>query len=254
MAKLLLKRAVFALLLMSSAFSSVWADPASEFAEANKSYENKDYPDAIGRYQQILDRGIESAPLYFNLGNAYFKSGDLGHAIVNYLRAQRLDPSDDDIRENLEFASSLPAVQMEGVKLNPIRTFLENLLRPYRLNQLAWISSGLFILFFLLLCLRFGLGFRTRSIRWVTTTALVFLVLVAGLTTFKYRNDYLLQRGVLIQDDCQVLTGPSEQSDVELEATSGLIVEILDESGDYYNVLFENSRRGWIRKELVAVV
>jgi uncharacterized protein YgiM (DUF1202 family) len=59
---------------------------------------------------------------------------------------------------------------------------------------------------------------------------------------------------VLIAEDCPVTTGPSEQSDVELEGAPGLVVEVLDESGDYYNVLFENKRRGWIRKELVAVI
>ena len=83
---------------------------------------------------------------------------------------------------------------------------------------------------------------------------MILLVIISGLTTFKYRNDYLTRRAVIIAEQPTVYTGASEQSDVELEGAPGLIVEILSESSDFYNVLFENKRRGWIKKALIAEI
>lgn len=83
---------------------------------------------------------------------------------------------------------------------------------------------------------------------------LVLMVVSAGLTTFKYRHDYGTDRGIIIADESEVYTGPSEQSDVELEGAPGLVVEIIGQSNGFYNVLFENKRRGWIKKELVAEI
>lgn len=239
-------------LLCSQAVSRASTD--NDFLKANEYFQNKDYTRAITLYQNILASGVESAPLYFNLGNAYFKNGDLGQAILYYLKARRLAPSDDDILTNLEFARQFTSIRMEGVQLNPITTFLESLVAPYRLDTLAWWSSALFILFFVFLSLRYGLGFKSGWIRIVTIVVLVMLAVSSWMTTYKYRHDYLTRRAVIIAPECPVTSGPYEQSEIELEAAPGLVVEILSESGTYYNVLFENKRRGWIKKELIAEI
>jgi tetratricopeptide (TPR) repeat protein len=247
--------AVVALLLMVILTSpAVAVSPAEQFAQANKLYEGKKYDEAIQAYRKILEQGLESASLYYNLGNAYFKSGDLGHAIFYYLKAKRLAPADEDIVNNLTFAKQFSRVQMEGVELNPINTFFVSLVDPYRLETLAWVSSACFVLLFVFLIIRFGVGISTAAVRIGTVVMLVLLIVSSGLTMFKYRHDYLTRRAVIIAEEAPVLTGPSPQSDIELQGAPGLIVEILAETPDYYNVLFENKRRGWIRKEMVAVI
>lgn len=247
--KILALSAVLATLLSISLMAQ-----EAEFQKGNSFYENKDYSSAIRLYQAALSRDLESAPLYFNLGNAYFKNGDLGHAVLNYLRANRLDPSDQDIISNLEFAKRFSRVKMEGVKLNPISTFFEKLVGPIALNQLAWFSSASFILLMLILSARFGIGLTSVLIRRFTTFLVVVTIALGLVTTFKYRVDYLDVRAVIIAEQAPVRSGPSEQSELELEGAPGLVVDILSESTDYYNVLFENKRRGWIKKALVAVI
>ena len=227
---------------------------ADEFAMANKFYQDKDYESAVRLYQSILNQNVESANLYFNLGNAYFKHGDLGRAVLYYMKARRLAPGDPDIVHNLEFARQFSSVQMEGVELNPIHAFFEGVAGPYRLSALAWLSSLFFVVLMLLLCLRYGLGMDRSLIRIGVVLSLVLLIVAAGLTSFKYRNDYLIRRAVITADKADVYTGPSPQSDVELQGAPGLVVEILSESGEFYSVLFENKRRGWIKKDLVAVI
>ncbi len=230
------------------------ADIADEFRMANQFYEEKDYESAIRMYESILSQDRESAAIYFNLGNAYFKTGDLGHAVLHYSKARRLQPDDEDIRHNLSFARQFSLVQMEGVELNPIHTFFASLVDQYRFGYMAWLSSAIFLVLMVLLILRFGLGMANPVMKGAIIVSLLLLLVSAGLTSFKYRVDYLTRRAVIIAEDSPVLTGPSEQSDIELEGAPGLTVEILDETSEYYSVLFENKRRGWIKKDLVAEI
>jgi tetratricopeptide (TPR) repeat protein len=243
--------AVFVLLSTAGLAQS---SPSDDFARGNQLFQDKQYAEAIDAYRTVIAAGQESANLYFNLGNAYFKKGDLGYAILYYLKAKRLAPGDDDIRSNLDFAKKLTSVQLEGVTLNPIRSLLQTIVSPYRLTTMAWISSLFFVLLIALLIVRFGLG---RSDTWLKPSIiaiLVLLVCVSFLTTFKYRDDFLTRRAVIVSTESEVRTGPSDQSDIELHGEQGLIVEILAESGDFYSVRFENQRRGWIKKNLVAEV
>ncbi|UCD63558.1 MAG: tetratricopeptide repeat protein [Candidatus Zixiibacteriota bacterium] len=246
---------MIALLLLVVSAAGVSADAVDdEFSSANRFYEKKDYASAIRLYRSILVQGGESAALYFNLGNAYFKSGDIGRAVLYYMKARRLDPTDRDIIDNLAFARRFSRVQMEGVQLNPINSFFVSLVDEYRLADLAWLSSAVFVLLMLLLIARFGFAVAGPMIRMSLVVAVVLLVAAATLTAFKYRHDYLTRRAVVIAEESPVYTGPSPRSDVELQGAPGLVVEIIEDSGDYYNVLFENKRRGWIEKEFVAEI
>ncbi|MBU8934669.1 MAG: tetratricopeptide repeat protein [candidate division Zixibacteria bacterium] len=245
----------YAILIMVMV-TSVSATPATDslFLQGNQAYEDKDYESAIDKYLAALSHGVESAPLYYNLGNAYFKAGDLGRAVLSYHRARRLAPDDEDLVHNLEFARQFPSVQMEGVKLNPINSFMESLVASYRLDTLAWAMSAIFILFCLLLMVRFGLGYNNPLQRVSTVVVLVILLGISGLTTFKYRTDYLTRWAVVVADESLVLSGPTDGADLEFRGAPGLIVEIMAETGDYYNVLFENKRRGWMKKSLLAEI
>lgn len=242
-----------ALALFVIASASAQAGVAEDFSKANQYYSAKAYDSALTVYQSIERTGVESAELNFNIGNCYFKSGDIGRAVVCYLRAKRLSPADDDIKANLAFARGFTRIQMEGVQLNPVYSLIEGILDPIGLDTLAWVSSVCFILFVLLLIARFGLTWGNIS-RGVIVSALVILLVSSFATTFKYRHDYLVQRAVVINEDCPVLSGPTPQAQTELHGAPGLVVEVIGSSGSYYNVQFENKRRGWISKDLLELV
>ena len=235
--------------------SSIFADVVLDFKQANNFYEQKKFDSAIAIYERILSGNIESSEIYFNLANSYFKNGELGYAILNYYRANRLNPDDEDIINNLEFAKNYIQVQMEGVALNPISNFFESLVALYKLNELAWFSSLIFIIMVLILILRNGLRYTGSLTKSLFIISLILFILIGSLTTYKYQIDYLTKRGVIISDtNSTIYTGPSKQSDIELEGASGMVFEIISETSNYYNVLLENKRRGWIKKEFVAVI
>ncbi len=225
-----------------------------DFNRANQQYAERAFDSALVGYQSIEQTGLESAELYYNMGNCYFKSGDLGRAVVYFLRAKRLNPSDDDIDANLAFTRGFTRIQMEGVQLNPVYSLVESTVGPIALNTIAWLASAFFVLFVLLLTLRFGFG-RTGSVVRITLGVISILLLVTAFaTTFKYRHDYVVKRAVVVAEDCPVLSGPTPQAQTELHGAPGLLVEIVGTSGEYYNVLFENKRSGWILKDQLAVI
>ena len=80
------------------------ADEAILWEQANAAYNSGEYAQAQSLYEAIAAVGLQSAPLYYNMANAYFKQDDIAHAILYYHRALRLEPADEDIRHNLEYA------------------------------------------------------------------------------------------------------------------------------------------------------
>ena len=79
---------------------------ANIIAKADSAYLSDNFAEAVQLYEQALEELGPSAERYYNLGNAYYRQGQLGAAILNYERSLRLDPSNKDARENLEFVNS----------------------------------------------------------------------------------------------------------------------------------------------------
>ncbi|MFH2036222.1 MAG: tetratricopeptide repeat protein [Candidatus Zixiibacteriota bacterium] len=246
---------IYMLLLISAMpFPVLAIDAKSVFAESGKNFENMEYDKALEGYQTLVDNGYESASLYFNMGNCYFKQGQLGYAILYYMKAERLNPNDDDIRTNLAFSQQFMPTRLEGVKINPVTDFLDLIVGRFTLDTIAWISSILFILFILILAWKIYMNFSGSVFRIAIYTLLVIFVISSGLTTYKYRTEYLKESGVIIDNEANVYSSPSEDSEVELVGSFGLVMEITKKTDDYYLVIFENKRKGWINIKSVGII
>ena len=95
------------LLVLSGMLYAQVTDPAELFSKANKHYENSEYEEAISLYEEVTSRDIADKVLYYNLGNAYYRTENLGKALLYYERALKLSPRDEDIQYNIEFIRSL---------------------------------------------------------------------------------------------------------------------------------------------------
>jgi TPR repeat len=184
--------------------------------------------------------------LYQNLGNAYFESGDLGHAIVNYLRAQRLDPTDSDIRDNLEFARGFVTIQLEGVEMNPLSEFFAGVTGGASIGFWGWLTTSALLIFCVFIIYYIVTGQRTGMLRFGIITFAALFVVLASLTTFKYRQEFGADRAVVTLPESPVTDRPSKDAKVEFKAAAGLEVVIRESSGDFALALFANKRQGWI--------
>ena len=97
----------FFIVILMSGIQLMAQSPDSLFRKANNDYQNSDFEDAINLYLEIDSLGYHSAELYYNTGNAYFRSNKLGKARLYYEKAMLLKPNDDDIRNNLTYTESL---------------------------------------------------------------------------------------------------------------------------------------------------
>jgi tetratricopeptide (TPR) repeat protein len=242
---------VLSLLVPGEAFS---VNGDSLFTEANTAYQNQDFNKALELYKELENNELRSAALYYNMGNCYFKTGELGYAILYYMRARRLDPFDADINSNLEFTRQFIPSRLEGIKINPITSFFDLLVEPLTLNSFAWISSMLFVGLMLLVSASLVWRWRGTIFKIMVGILIVGVFASAGLTTYKYRTDYLTRRGVIVADEARIYSGPGEDNDLEFVGNFGLTFEIEKASNDYYLVLFENKRKGWIKKEMIEVI
>lgn len=88
-------------------------DVEAAFAKGNSAYAKGHYNEAIISYRQILNESYQSEAVYFNLGNAYYKSGDMAWAVLYYEKAYKLSPGDKDVQVNLQFARQKTADKLE---------------------------------------------------------------------------------------------------------------------------------------------
>jgi tetratricopeptide (TPR) repeat protein len=240
------------LLLSVAQAADINAD--SLFAQANNYYDNQQYDSALQVNLMLVKAGYQSASLYYNIGNCYFKQGELGYAILYYLRAKRLSPNDDDINANLAFAQQFMPTRLEGVKINPVTTFFDMIVTPFTMNLLFWMASILFIIFLLYLIGFVYFRYRGLFVNIVIYSLLILVIVSSGLAGYKYRTQYLTRRGVVVTPEAPIYSAPSENSDVEFTGGYGLTFEIKKSMEDYYLVLFENKRKGWIKKENIEII
>ena len=211
-------------------------------ARANERYERGEYAEAAQQYEDLVTRGFGDAAVYYNLGNAYLESGDLGRAILNHLRARELAPRDSDIRTNLDLARDMTVDRIaaeRGSLIESVSFLGRRWATPSELGTgslLLGVVTGLAI-GALLVWRDFPLR---RSIR-----ALVVLMTVATLTFFLLVVSMALANsydntGVVLAASVEVVSGPGPQYSEEFTLHSGAQVRLTD------------SRHGWWRVALAG--
>jgi len=247
-------------LLACSASAADSAALARETMEAAQQlYESGQYAPAAQAYEQLVAQGYADSALFYNLGNAYYKAGDYGRAILNYRRAQRLAPRDPDIEANLALARSRTVDRFEAV---PAGNLLEQVGLAVRgwisFDQLALAVLAAWMLFMFLLILRLGVrpGSRWRQ-GWRYALAVAGVVLVVGLLA---TGSYLYAAGrpaggVVVVSQVDVTSGPGSHYVTEFTLHSGAEVSLLEERGNWVRLALPGQDlEGWVPASTVEDV
>ena len=165
---------IFVLLFSGTVAWGQEGDPKRLFAEANRLYDNQNYPGAIQLYERLAGLGVRTPALYYNLASASFKMKDIGKSVLYFLRAQKLSPGDDDVEGNLRFVSQFTIDK--GTLSSPPLAFFTELLPAG-----GWALWGTIFYFLLagLIALRIWFKSRAFSLRLGTWTVGSFLALFA---------------------------------------------------------------------------
>jgi tetratricopeptide (TPR) repeat protein len=222
----------------------VWAeDTAARFQEANRLYEEGKFNESAQAYAQMIQSGQVSASLYFNQGNACFKSGQIGRAIVDYQQAAALSPRDPDIAANLRFARGM----VSGAK--PYGTLWQRWLGKLTLNE--WAGGTCFFLwswFALLIAVQWRPEWRASLRHYIMVVGLAGALFLIAFGEVLYDRQYR-PRAIVIVAEATVRHGPLAESQSFYTLPDGAEVNVLDRQGDWIQVSDAAKRIGWLRQE-----
>jgi hypothetical protein len=227
------------------------------FDEGNRLYQQGDYNGALGSYLRIVEAGLESGELYYNIGNAYFKLGDLGHSIVYYERAHRLLPRDQDLLANLELARSLTADEitpLPGFWLFRVVAWWVNLLAEPLLIVVVAAAYLLSMGTLMAVILRRGTVLAAWG-RWVAIAAAAVAVVFGSNLAVRELGIGQSPEAVVIVEEVPVHSAPTDDSSlIVFTIHEGTKVRIDRSADDWLEIVLADGKVGWVRSDVVETI
>jgi tetratricopeptide (TPR) repeat protein len=251
-----MKRLMCVLIFLGLVTSYSAANPSSLLEEANEAYKRSEYGYAAELYEQILLDGFSSAALLYNLGNAHYKNNRIGLAILNYERALKLKPLDEDIMHNLEVARNRTIDRLEQ---RPLLFYERWYMSAWSLQSVdGWgITIIVFVVLFLLATALY-LFSRTllykKSFFYLMLFFFVLAMLSALFARKQYKRLYSQKEAIVLQPRVTAKSSPSSQSPDLFLMHEGTKIFIRNNLGNWYEISLPNGNVGWIREEAMEII
>ncbi len=216
--------------------------------EANTAYINSDFTRSIDIYNRILDSGMSSVKLYYNLGNAYFKTNNIGKAILAYNRALRLAPGDEDIRYNLEVAESHTKDKIDVVP----EFFMKSWVRAIgnTMGCTAWsILSLIALVAMLSLFLVYMLSQRLslRKVGFYGTLVSLLILVAAFSFAANKRSELINRKGAIVMVQSVAVKSSPDNSATDLFVLhEGTKVNVTNTLDGWCELTIADGKKGWV--------
>lgn len=246
---------VFLLLLIQS-FCFCLVAQEEKIKEAETAYISEDYAKAIELYKDVLLNYGDSYEVYYNLGNAYYKTGKIASAILNYERALLINPGNGDIRFNLEMAK-LKAVD----KIEPLGEFF--LVKWFRSFQNifsvdTWAAVGItcFILFIgCLILFFFSKWMRLKKIGFYLGGFLLVMIIFSNIFAYNQKKALVDRSGAIIFVPTVTIKSSPDTSGTDLFVLhEGTKVFIKSSLGEWNEIELEDGNVGWIHQKNIEKI
>ena len=259
-----MKRIISTLILLTAVFNMISASSLTQ--EADSAYMNDDFIKAAKLYEEIAANEGTSSNLFYNLGNAYYRQGKLGLAILNYERALRLDPSNKDARTNLAFVNS-KITDEPGDRGMFISNTVNGFAQKVPANEWAAIAIASFILLLGAIAVYiFSSSIPLRKTGFFGGFVLLAICVLTNIfASISTRYSTSHNEAVVIEPSTLLSTSPRIPKDRSEEAMllhEGTKVQIIDSvttradstSMRWYDVRVDNDHRAWIQGSAIAVI
>lgn len=247
----------FALLFLALALPLFASENCKTLYTGAASYKAGDFTSAAEAWQNCVDNGFRSGDLFYNLGNAYFREGRLGFSILNYEKALRMDPANEDYLYNLKFARSLTKDKAEtDEEENPILGFLFKAHHWFSLTVQLYIVLGIVWLIFVFCALRVLLA-GARAKMFFAFGAIPLAVLLGVFVCsagYKIYKDKTYSVGIVTADSADVTSGPSDKAQTLNMLSEGTAVEILDTKDGWAHVRLGEKINGFVKVGELGIV
>ncbi|WP_299054449.1 tetratricopeptide repeat protein [uncultured Polaribacter sp.] len=241
-----MKKFVFLMLFIITSISAQEVD--SLFVSANNYYKNGDYKNAIEAYKNIASKELVSSELFYNLGNAYYKINKVGPAIYYYEKGLKLNPLQEDIKNNLVFAKRLALDNIEALPKTIFQKININYLQKLSYNQWAivvvvvsFFTSLLFLLFYFASSPAKKRGYFTFSI-----LSLLLLLTTVSITYNQYGFSKNNIEAIVFSTKTEVRNAPTLNAEEVFTLHEGAKVFVLDAIDNWKKIKLADGKVGWI--------
>ena len=223
---------------------------------ADTEYQKGNYQQAIRDYEEILKNG-ESAEIYFNLGNAYYRTDNITKAVLNYERARLLSPGDDDINFNLQFARSKTIDKITPESEMFFVTWYKSLVNFTSVDN--WAKTGILCIvmaLLLVLLYLFGPQLMLRKIGFFGGLAFFVIFLLSNLFAFQQKQALDNRTGAIIMTpSVNIKKTPAKNSADQFVLHEGTRVDIIDKGmTDWRCIRVGDGREGWIETKAIEEI
>ncbi|MEN6617885.1 MAG: tetratricopeptide repeat protein [Rikenellaceae bacterium] len=230
--------------------------PKELWSNANNLYSQAHYSDALQSYLKIEELGYASEALFYNIGNSYFKLNEIGKSILYYERAHKLNPSDEDLLNNLNLAKEFSLDKIEEIPDFILQTWIENINYSFSSDMWSYFALILFAATALLLLnFRFGPSPRLRKISFFVAMTCVLLGFLSGYFSWNQKYRYNLKNTAIVMKPVSTVRSSPDNSGKSLFILhEGTKVELLEEIGQWKRVELADGRQGWITSIDIEVI
>jgi tetratricopeptide (TPR) repeat protein len=223
------------------------ASPHADFEAGLAAYRSNDMTAAVTAWERVVQQGIASGPLYYNLGNAYYRSNRVGLAILNYERARKLMPRDRDVSGNLDLAHLAVVDKIEP----PVRLFIWNWIDRVRdyltLTELAWMFHLLGVLAGTIFLLwRYG-PLKVRGLlKGGLVTVFVLYVVCGSWYVWRVSVDAKMS-AIVTAAKTDIYSAPDAASKQLFSLHEGTKIVCGEQLAGWTNILLSDGRKGWVQ-------
>ncbi len=224
--------------------------------KANAFYTTEEYQQALSIYEQIIQSGEESAKLYFNLGNSYYKTGDVNNAILFFERAKVLAPHDNDIEFNLQIANQFVVTKIEELPQPFFLRWRSSVTDKYPADTWATISIGAFFLFLILL--GFFIFSRRAAIKraafWIGIVAVIFSGFTFSFSNQQKKEIKNRNHAIVFCPRVTVKSSPTQTGTDLFLIYEGLKIEITDSLNTWTEIKLADGNEGWLPDSCIVKI
>lgn len=219
------------------------------YKSANNLYKNQQYDSALTVYQSLLQQGIYQSDVYFNIGNAHFKKKQIGKAILNYERAKKLNPDDEDINFNIEVANSKLIDKIEPLPLIFYKKWWNNVSELFSIS--AWSKIAIICTF--IFSISIAIFFITRVVFikkfLFYNSILMLIVVILSILFANYKSNLINNNNyaIIMPISLTVKSSPDAKSTDLFVVHEGLKVEIIDNIEEWSEIKLANGEKGWVK-------
>jgi tetratricopeptide (TPR) repeat protein len=224
--------------------------PEQRFQQGNEAYQQGKITEAVEIYESIVHNGYVSGPLYYNLGNAYYREGNVPRAILNYERAGRLMPGDDDLRHNLLLANLMITDKIEPTPRLFLWDYVDAVKNAFTLEAATWLAYAGFILVVASMCvIMLGRTYLIRKIAlWGSAASVLVLALSLALFFVKLADVSRTNEAVVTAGIVTVKNSPDDKSSDAFVLHGGVKVQIVDQLSTWIKVRLADGKVGWMEE------